>query len=39
MSQNISPNYYKELIDLQDVEGVEASLKVYLLFRLNPFLI
>ncbi|MGB2871757.1 hypothetical protein [Psychrobacillus psychrotolerans] len=27
MSQNISPNYYKELIDLQDVEGVEAQFK------------
>lgn len=27
MSQNTSPNYYKELIDLQDVEGVEAQFK------------
>ena len=25
MSQNISLNYYKELIDLQDVEGIEAQ--------------
>jgi oligoendopeptidase F len=27
MTQDISQNYYKELIDLQDVEGVEAQIR------------
>ena len=27
MTQDISHNYYKELIDLQDVEGVEAQFR------------
>jgi oligoendopeptidase F len=38
MTQDISHNYYKELIDLHDVEGVESQIRSLLMFRLNPFL-